>query len=324
MQNDRLLNQLLIAVRTGQFELAVRLVPNPKTFGDSLRRLGDILHRNGYYQDALACYDAALRQTPPPPEAVFNRAVNYKVQGDAKNAETGFLAAISREPQRVAPLQMLAEVYFLTGRFDEAITYLDKALALGDDRMLRYRRKKAVLARDNRLDDPAEVFGNIYAHHAWGNDDPNRKFYSGEGSHTPQTVKTYVDAVNGFLAEFAAKPDVVDIGCGDFNIGSKICQHSGSYRALDVVAALIDHNKEAFRQTGVVFDTLDVTRDIPPACDVMFIREVFQHLSNAQISRARWPISRDATSTWCSPRWSPRAPSRPISTSQAARASGSI
>ncbi len=286
MQPDRQFNQLLVAVRGGQFHLAVRLLPNPAGFADSLRRLGDILHRALHYSDAIACYDAALREDPLAAAAQYNRAVSYKALGDTKEAAAGFLAIISLTPQAPAPYQMLADVYFLAGRFDDSITYLDKALAFGDDRMLRYRREKAVLARDNKLDDPAEVFGNIYAHHAWGNDRPDRKFYSGEGSHATVTVQTYVDAVNGFLSEFEVKPDAVDIGCGDFNIGSKIYRRCGTYRALDVVAPLIAHNAVAFADTGVVFGLLDVTQDAPPICDVLFIREVFQHLSNAQILKA--------------------------------------
>jgi tetratricopeptide (TPR) repeat protein len=286
MVTERQVAQLIAAANLGQFEQAAARLPNPGSYGDNLRRLGDILHRAGYHREAIAYYDQALRQTPAPRDAVFNRAVAHKKLDDLRAATAGFTASITLFPGWPLPLQMLAEVDFLERRYDDAIANLDRALAFGEDSMLRYRRNKALLARENQLDDPAQVFANIYAHHAWGNDRVGRRFYSGDGSHTPETVAPYVEAVNGFLRDLGGQVDVVDVGCGDFNIGSQIYQSCGRYQAFDVVPDLVTHNAAAFAHTGVTFAALDITRDTPPHSDVLFIREVFQHLSNDQIARA--------------------------------------
>ena len=127
-----------------------------------------------------------------------------------------------------------------------------------------------------------EVFSAVYAERRWGEGDQAR-FYSGWGSHDASVVEAYVEAVNSFLGEFANKPDVVDLGCGDFNIGRQIRAGCGRYVACDVVPELIKHNKQTFSDLAVDFLCLDIVADELPGGDVAFIRQVLQHLSNAQI-----------------------------------------
>ena len=79
------------------------------------------------------------------------------------------------------------------------------------------------------------------------------------------------------------KPRVVDLGCGDFSVGSQIRPHCGTYIACDVVEPLIERNKEKYRGLDVDFCALDITTDELPDGDVVFIRQVFQHLSNELI-----------------------------------------
>ena len=100
------------------------------------------------------------------------------------------------------------------------------------------------------------------------------------------TVDAYVAAVTAFLQAFNEKPTVVDVGCGDFNVGSRLRSFCSKYIAVDVVPALIDYNRRKFATSNVDFRVLDVTTKCPPAADVIFVRQVFQHLSNEQIKRA--------------------------------------
>ena len=131
-----------------------------------------------------------------------------------------------------------------------------------------------------------EVFNNIYHSAEWGKSkNPEQKFFSGEGSSNISIVSKYIDGVNIFLESFSSKPDVVDLGCGDFLVGSKIRPLIDSYIACDIVAPLIEYNKKKYQTLNVDFRTLDLTHANLPSGDVVFIRQVLQHLSNDEVSR---------------------------------------
>jgi len=132
-----------------------------------------------------------------------------------------------------------------------------------------------------------DMFSGVYANSRWGkSSDPTTPFYSGLGSHDPGLVTPYVASVRQFLATFPDKPSVVDLGCGDFHIGSRIRDTASGYVACDIVPALIERNRSAFAQMEVDFRCLDLTRDPLPEGDVAFVRQVFQHLSNENIQKA--------------------------------------
>lgn len=132
-----------------------------------------------------------------------------------------------------------------------------------------------------------EVFTQIYANGNWGkSSDPAQKFYSGAGSHDGTTLAAYVPAVQSFLAELPNKPKVLDLGCGDFFVGSKIRHLCDSYVAADIVVPLIEFNREKFKALDVEFVVLDLITDALPPADIVFVRQVFQHLSNDQIGKA--------------------------------------
>ena len=129
-----------------------------------------------------------------------------------------------------------------------------------------------------------EIFSNIYEYSLWGrSSNLLQPFYSGEGSDDGEIVSKYVEAVTGFLKQFKTKPDVIDLGCGNFFVGSKIRPFCGSYTACDIVPELIEHNKIAYKDLDVNFKVLDISVDNLPKGDIMFVRQVLQHLSNEEI-----------------------------------------
>ena len=73
------------------------------------------------------------------------------------------------------------------------------------------------------------------------------------------------------------------MGCGDFVVGSKIRPLCGLYIACDIVAPLIEYNKNKYQKLNVDFRTLNLNSDNLPSADVVFIRQVLQHLSNSDI-----------------------------------------
>ena len=129
-----------------------------------------------------------------------------------------------------------------------------------------------------------QAFATIYTEGCWGRStDPEQLFYSGTGSHDTTVVSTYVEALREFLSSLDQKPNVVDLGCGDFSVGSKLRPLCANYVACDIVESLISWNKQKYQSEGVDFRVLDIIDEELPEGDIVFIRQVFQHLSNAQI-----------------------------------------
>jgi SAM-dependent methyltransferase len=131
-----------------------------------------------------------------------------------------------------------------------------------------------------------EIFNKIYAKNYWGIGEENieNSYYSGPGSHDIRVIKPYIDSLTNFIKTFDDKPSLLDLGCGDFNVGSKIRPFCGEYIACDIVDGLIEFNTNAFRSINVDFRVLDITSDEIPKVDIICIRQVLQHLSNSQIA----------------------------------------
>ncbi|GAB2765821.1 class I SAM-dependent methyltransferase [Salinimicrobium soli] len=123
----------------------------------------------------------------------------------------------------------------------------------------------------------------IYKNNLWGGKES--EFYSGLGSHHPETVDSYIGVVSDFLKAFDSPPVVCDLGCGDFNVAKELVKYSKMYFAVDIVPGLIEHNKQKFKADNVVFHALDISTDELPAGDCVILRQVLQHLSNAEIKR---------------------------------------
>lgn len=128
------------------------------------------------------------------------------------------------------------------------------------------------------------VFDHVYRERRWGRR-LSRRYFSGLGSHDPEIVKPYVATVRQFLATLDSRPDVVDLGCGDFNVGRQLRDACGRYTACDVVPDLIAYNKTAFAAENVDFRCLDMIAEALPGGDVVFLRQVLQHLTNEQIAK---------------------------------------
>ena len=127
------------------------------------------------------------------------------------------------------------------------------------------------------------VMTQIYDQHFWGGHDHD--FYSGEGSHLQTIVEPYVKSVSEFLQRHQNKLTVCDLGCGDFNIGKQLLPYTSYYYGIDIVDKLIERNKKQFDFENLEFHCLDSSQDDLPNADVAIIRQVFQHLSNAEIQR---------------------------------------
>ncbi|MGB7841697.1 MAG: class I SAM-dependent methyltransferase, partial [Salinimicrobium sp.] len=126
-----------------------------------------------------------------------------------------------------------------------------------------------------------DTMAQIYKNNLWGGN--QSKFYSGLGSHHPETINPYIAVVSDFLKDFETPPVVCDLGCGDFHIGKELVKYSKKYIAVDIVPELIAHNKKEFKADNLEFHALDIATDALPAGDIAILRQVLQHLSNAEI-----------------------------------------
>jgi len=126
-----------------------------------------------------------------------------------------------------------------------------------------------------------DAMDQVYKMKLWGNN--NAEFYSGSGSHQPKIIIPYIQIVTSFLCSFKKPIRVLDLGCGDFNIGKNFVKYSDNYLAVDIVADLIKHNKENFSAENLEFKCLDIAVDDLPKADCVILRQVLQHLSNAEV-----------------------------------------
>ncbi len=136
-----------------------------------------------------------------------------------------------------------------------------------------------------------EVFQEIYDQKVWAREADGVRFTSGPGS-AAEITGAYEDFVVGLIERRGDIRSIVDIGCGDFQVGGRILarvdrpERRVRYIGCDIAANVVAYNQEKFGREGVAFRALDVSRETPPAGDIVLIREVFQHLSNDTILAA--------------------------------------
>ena len=152
---------------------------------------------------------------------------------------------------------------------------------------LRYREKNTVKKMREKFSkmEKHQIFREIYLKKLWSPESVKfeHKFYSGIGSYLPALVDNYILEIKFFLLSLPKRPDVVDLGCGDFVIGSKLRKFCNKYIAVDIFDELINYNKKKYQDLIVDFRILDITSGELPAGDVCFVRQVLQHLSNESI-----------------------------------------
>ncbi|MBP7273072.1 MAG: class I SAM-dependent methyltransferase [Saprospiraceae bacterium] len=142
----------------------------------------------------------------------------------------------------------------------------------------RYFSEKMTKSTSNQ-----EVFSTIYRQNRWGNWERSDNFYSGPGSYG-QAADIYVEMMVNFIEQHNIS-SMLDLGCGDFNIGNKITQAlpNLNYIGVDVVPELISHHTQKYGRQNVRFQTIDAVQDDLPDAQLIAIRQVLQHLNNQEI-----------------------------------------
>jgi SAM-dependent methyltransferase len=130
-------------------------------------------------------------------------------------------------------------------------------------------------------------FQRVYKNRMWGSGGGD-EFFSGVGSRG-EAVDAYSSNISSLLlqhqAELGRPLRIVDLGCGDFVVGQRLLSYlpQSIYVGCDIVPELVARNQKTFGGASITFQVLDMVNDPIPEGDVCLVREVFQHLSNAEI-----------------------------------------
>jgi SAM-dependent methyltransferase len=120
------------------------------------------------------------------------------------------------------------------------------------------------------------------AYKRWSNS--SESYSSGPGTRLEYIKNPYIDEVEKYCKEKYLMGKVfVDLGCGDFEIGSEICKFSSKYIGVDVVEEVIKQNRKNYEIDNVNFMKKDIVKEDIPDGDVAFLRQVLQHMSNEEI-----------------------------------------
>jgi hypothetical protein len=152
--------------------------------------------------------------------------------------------------------------------------------ALGSIRML-YRERRL-----RRFSLP-QAFNEVYKKRMW----QQGQSLSGVGSEG-LLAERYVAFVRDYIQKHRIKT-IVDAGCGDFNVGSRLCDDVSKCFALDASSYIIHANQKRYADiSNVSFQVADLVVTTFPAADLVLIRQVLQHLSNDQIERVLTNLER--------------------------------
>jgi SAM-dependent methyltransferase len=104
-------------------------------------------------------------------------------------------------------------------------------------------------------------------------------------------VDVYVDRMSEIIKrhqrELGPSVTVVDLGCGDFKVGRRLAAlvPEMEYVGCDIVPELILHHRKAEASRRFAFSALDIVTDDLPVGDSGLVRQVLQHLPNADVQR---------------------------------------
>jgi len=118
-----------------------------------------------------------------------------------------------------------------------------------------------------------DIFNEIYNRNLWGKG-------SGGGSRPENTIE-YRKFLHNFLRTNQIT-SVVDIGCGDWQFSQFIDWTGIQYIGIDVLDVVLK-NTQKFSRDGISFLNADVRVDPLPNADLVIVKDVIQHWSNADI-----------------------------------------
>jgi hypothetical protein len=140
-------------------------------------------------------------------------------------------------------------------------------------------RREAVGFRPNFLE---QRFTEVYGKALWGDDETR----SGWGSkRNSGHVQTALEILRMVIPKYNIL-SIADIPCGDFNWQPLfLSDHAQvAYIGYDIVGSMIVDNKR--KNPNREFRQLDITKQVPAKADLILCKDMFNHLTYADIRRA--------------------------------------
>jgi hypothetical protein len=126
-----------------------------------------------------------------------------------------------------------------------------------------------------------DIFTEIYVTNGWQS--PESK--SGGGSTLSATAAIRA-ALPRLLSDLGVAV-LIDAPCGDFNWMRHVDLPVQTYIGGEIVPGLVERLTDEFQNDQRRFMLLDLTRDQLPPADALFCRDLFLHLSDADIERVK-------------------------------------
>lgn len=125
----------------------------------------------------------------------------------------------------------------------------------------------------------AATFSKIYEINHWGKG-------SGEGSN-PVNAAEYLSVLQTYFDDPRFET-IVDLGCGDWQIMSKLSiPQTKKYIGLDVVPSIIKHHQTHYSAANVRFMGIESLREFKErgiSGDLLIVKDVMQHWPNSEIA----------------------------------------
>jgi hypothetical protein len=127
------------------------------------------------------------------------------------------------------------------------------------------------------------IFEEIIKNKIW-----DRRSVCGPGS----SLK-YTEGIRNILPVFLKKyniQSILDAPCGDYGWMNLVDLEGIKYIGGDIVGSMIEENQKKY--PNVSFIKIDLTVDMLPSCDLLFVRDCLLHLSNSDIKKVFFNICR--------------------------------
>lgn len=108
-----------------------------------------------------------------------------------------------------------------------------------------------------------DVFDNIYEKRIWKKDEQSNST-SGTGSHKAEIIDPYINVVKKVITDNNIKT-AVDLGCGDFTVGSLIVDCCETYNARDISNVILEKNRSKYQSPKLKFEKLDLPNKNKPS-----------------------------------------------------------
>ena len=128
-----------------------------------------------------------------------------------------------------------------------------------------------------------QVFDNVYKKNQW--------FWgSGTGS-VAFLNKPVINFINDFLSAHDDVKVIVDLGCGDLQIGENFLLKNRAYIGCDVSSHIIKKNSRKFSKKNMKFLVIDAVNEDIPNGDLIIVKDVLIHLPNSEVKKILRKIS---------------------------------